>query len=118
MQEVSKTILTELNQFTGTENYYRNFTGLLYTDGIKFLADKLGCYWLIDLVGSYQQRLRNIGFQLWKIEVNEDNSAVVTCKEDTGRPDLVRQELPYTDFKIKELELYCINGVLLLKSEY
>ena len=24
----------ELSQFTGTEHYYKNFTGLLYTDGI------------------------------------------------------------------------------------
>ncbi|MFM6209871.1 DUF6876 family protein, partial [Planktothrix sp.] len=30
--------LSDLSQFTGTETWYRHFTGLLYTDGIQYLA--------------------------------------------------------------------------------
>lgn len=108
----------ELNHFTGTEHYYKNFTGLLYTDGVKFLAEAVGCYWLIDLVGSYQYKLKNIGFQLWELKVNKDKTAVVTMKEDTNTPILVKQELQYTDFPLNEIELYCIGGILILPSEY
>ncbi len=42
----------ELEQFYGTEKWYRHFTGLVYTDGIKYLAENAGAYWLIDLVGD------------------------------------------------------------------
>ena len=59
----------ELAQFHGTTKYYKNFTGLLYTDGVRYLAERAECYWLIDLVGSYQPQLRDVPFQLWRIDV-------------------------------------------------
>jgi len=108
----------DLDNFIGTENYYKHFTGLLYTDGIHYLATEGKCFWLIDLIASYQGKLKNIPFQLWSIQVFEDKSAVITCKEDTGQPDLVKQEIPFTDFPLKSFECYHIDGILLLKSEY
>ncbi len=38
--------------------------------------------------------------------------------EDTGEPVKVRQEIPFTDFPLKDFEFYCIDNVMLLKSEY
>ena len=64
-----------LGQFHGTTRYYRDFTGLLFTDGVKYLADNAKCYWLLDLVGSYQSRLRNMRFQVWRLQVRDDRSA-------------------------------------------
>lgn len=117
--ELSKMVLEdELAHFTGTEQYYRNLTGLLFTDGIKYLADRANCYWLIDLVGSYQPRLGNIPFQLWQLKVNDDKSALVTMVEDTGQPIKVRQAIPYTDFPLKDFTFYCVDKVMMLKSEY
>ena len=109
----------ELRHFTGTQHYYRNFTGLLYTDGIQHLAEQAGSYWLIDLVGSYQPRLQeDVRFQVWKLEVKEDKSALVTMVEDDGEPIRVSQEIAFTDFPLNEFSFYCIDGVMLLKSEY
>jgi len=65
---------------------------------------------------------------LWRLE-KADQGAVVTCRSDTDEPDLVRQEIEYTDFPFAELgdsfEWYvclddCLdeNPVMLLKSEY
>lgn len=48
----------DLQQFTSTQDYHRHFTGLLYTDGIQYLAEHGQCFWLIDLVGSHQHTLR------------------------------------------------------------
>lgn len=48
----------------------------------------------------------------------EDKSAVVEMREDTGLEAVVRQEISYTDFKLPRYEFYCIDGVVLLKSEY
>ena len=52
----------ELETFRGTLNKYKNTFGLIYTEGIKYLADNAKCYWLIDLVDSYQSKLKNIKF--------------------------------------------------------
>ena len=44
---------SDLSQFIGTENYYRHWTGHgVYTDGVKYLAEKAGAYWLIDAILS------------------------------------------------------------------
>jgi uncharacterized protein DUF6876 len=108
----------ELRQFTGTTRYYRNFTGLLYTDGVHYLAEKAGAYWLIDLVASYQPRLHDVPFQVWELRVNDDHSALVTMREDDGLPFKVRQEIAYTDFPLPRFSWYCIDSIMLLKSEY
>lgn len=108
----------DLRQFTGTERYYQNFTGLRYTDGIHYLAEKAGAYWLIDLVGSYQPRLRHVPFQVWQLTVHDDQSALVTMREDDGEPTKVRQEIAYTDFPLRTFSWYCIDNIMLLKNEY
>jgi len=52
------------------------------------------------------------------MEVKDDKSAVVTMREDTGKKALVMQRIGYTDFPLKSIKLYLIDGVLLLPSEY
>ena len=42
-----------LAQFTGTERYYRIAPKFLITDGVKFLAENAGCYWLLDVAVSH-----------------------------------------------------------------
>ena len=119
---------SDLDQFIGTEHWYRHplCRTLLFTDGIQFLAEKAGAFWLIDIVGSYQPDLKRESFQLWRLE-KADKGAVVTCRRDTNTSDLVRQEIEYSDFPFDDLgdifEWYvCQNDettfVMLLKSEY
>ena len=108
----------ELNQFHGTQRYYKDFDGFLFTDGIKYLADRAGCYWLIDLVGSYQPDLKGVTFQLWEVEVVDGILAVVTMREDIDNPVLIRQHVPFTDFPLEKFSFYCVDKVMMLKSEY
>jgi hypothetical protein len=112
----------DLRQFTGSENVYKNFTGLRYTDGVKYLAEKAGAYWLIDAIGSYQrdkrlqiERLQE--FQLWTLTVKE-NVGLLQCFEDSGVPATLEQEIEFTDFPLPEIKLYVEGGVLLLPSEH
>ncbi len=109
----------ELSQFIGTEHYYRHWLKqLVFTDGVKFLADKTGSHWLIDLIASYQPKLNGkYPFQLWEIKVNEDSTGTVTMKEDSSTPVIIRQNLKYTDFPFN-MKLYCIDNVILLPSEH
>lgn len=110
--------ISDLENFTGTRKYYGYLGGVKLTDGAKYLADRAGCYWLMDIVASCQHDLTKYPFQLWSIRVLEDKKAIVECREDTGTPAVIHQEIKYTDFPLKEFEFYCINKVILLKSEY
>ena len=112
-----------LEQFTGTENYYQHWLGIHYTDGVKYLADEAAAHWLIDAIASWQsspqvkqdRMLQEI--QFWKLRVNSDQSATLTCERDSDDVALT-QEIEFTDFPLEEVRLYLSNGVLLLPSEY
>jgi hypothetical protein len=116
-----------LESFTGTECYYRHFTRkLVYTDGVKYLAEHGEAYWLIDLVASYQngpaiaknERLQE--FQLWEVKL-VGKGCVVTCREDSNIPPSITQEIEYTDFPF-DIKFYVEGGeigpVMLLRSEH
>ncbi|ERN41356.1 hypothetical protein KR51_00019230 [Rubidibacter lacunae KORDI 51-2] len=108
----------DLNRFTGSEVLYRHWLRMRYTEGVKYLADRAGAHWIVDAIASHQPNLRRVPFQLWELVKQEGDRAVLTCREDSDRPLLVRQEIAYTDFPLASTKLYCCNGVLMLPSEY
>lgn len=119
--------LSDLAGFTGTENHFQHWTRrLLYTDGIDYLAEHAGAYWLIDAIASYQgskrirQNPRLMEFQLWELTVTDANgarSAVLTCREDSGQPARITQRIEYTDFPLDSIKLYVEGDTLMLPSE-
>jgi len=115
--------MINLDQFTGTEHYYKYTFGTKLTDGVKYLATTAGCYWLLDIIVSYQPQLKNQGFQVWKLSRNADNSYptegawVVTCEDGNGNA-LIKQYIEYSDFPMNTAEVWFIDGVMLLPSEY
>jgi hypothetical protein len=111
----------DLTQFTGSDTWYEHPTGLLYTEGVNYVAEHGGAYWLIDAIASYQPQLRRNPelneFQLWELEV-EDSGAVLTCRPDSDQPVVVRQKIEYTDFPLAKIKLYVEGGTLLLPNEH
>ena len=100
-----------------------DLTGTLPTpdEARKFLAEKAGAFWLIDLVASHQTaRLRQEAFQVWLLAVNREKTpmAVATCRADTDAPELLRQEIEHTDFPLPSIRLWLVSGVLMLPNEY
>ena len=112
-------ILQNLKHFSGTTKYYKNFFDLLYTEGVRYLANEAKCHWLIDLIGSFQigGRIRFEDFQVYTVKVKDDMSANVTVS-DGDNNILAHQVIPYTDFPLDEITLWNVDGVLLLPSEY
>ena len=112
-------IKQELMQFTGTENYFRHPFGIVFTDGIKFLADECQCYWLIDAVASWQcdEKVKLEDFQVFKLRVSEDRSAVLNI-EDGNSNIIAKQEIEFTDFPLDGIEIWFSNNVLYLPSEH
>ena len=110
----------DLEQFTGTENYYKHsFSGIMATDGVQYLAYNAKAFWLIDAIASYQtKKIAAVPFQIWELTINEDKTAVLTMKEDSDCPILVKQHIPYTDYPMPKIKLWLVDRVLMLPSEY
>ena len=73
---------------------------------------------MIDVTGSYQPHYKHIPFQLWSLELLENKAAVLKMKEDLDCPVIITRHIPYTDFPLQKIQLYYIDNVLLLPSEY
>ena len=118
------TILTaaDLLQFTGTEQWHRHgiVRDVLFTDGAKYVADAGGAYWLLDAIALVQRgsnRVAAEAFQVWKLTVNPDHSATLSCDDGNGNV-VFTKPIGYTDFPLPEIALYFTDGVILLPSEY
>ena len=112
----------DLRQFIGTEQWHRHsfVRTVLYTDGVKYVAEKGGAYWLLDDIAFAQRKHKRVAaeaFQLWRLRVHPDRTATLTCEDGNGNA-VFTKALTFTDFPLAEITLYCTNGVILLPSEY
>jgi hypothetical protein len=118
----AKLTLSDLQQFTGSENWYRHTLNrdVLYTDGAQYLAEHGGAYWLLDTIAICQRHEKSIAseeFQVWKLTVREDHTATLTCGD--GNDNIVyTQQLEFTHFPLAEMTLYFADNVIHLPSEY
>ena len=112
---------SELNQFIGTEKYYRISRRHMLTDGTKYLAEAAECFWMMDAIASH---LCEIGTEDWFVSVRvqvKEGRAVMIYEDGNGR-EHARQEIPYTDFPLNSITFCaCWDGehwVIMLPSEY
>jgi hypothetical protein len=112
----------DLRQFTGSEHWYRHglVRNVLFTDGAKYLADAGGAYWLLDeiaLAQRYEKKVAGEAFQVWKLTVNPDHTATLTCGD--GNNNVVyTKRIDFTDFPLPEISLWFTDNTILLPSEY
>lgn len=112
----------ELAQFTGTEEWYRHDLNrnVVFTDGVKYLADRAGFHWLLDEIALAQrasERVATERFQVWKLDVNADYTARLTCEDGRGNV-LYTKDIGFTDFMGEGVTLWFSNGTIFLPSEY
>jgi hypothetical protein len=123
MTHDSKTLThADLHHFTGTENWYRHpfMPHILYTDGVKYVAEKADAYWLLDEIAFTQKdnpRVAAEAFQVWKLQIKPDQSARLTCENGT-RKKVYAKRIDYTDFPLAEITFYFTANVILLPIEY
>lgn len=115
-----KHTLTEndLNHFTGDDERYAHPLNrrVIYTPGVRQVATKGGAFWLIDAIASYltprclapfieeDPRIESMSF--WKLIVSEDESAVLEARADSPCEPFVRQEIPFTDFPLRTVDIW------------
>lgn len=124
----------ELKQFTGgCERYAHSLNRrIIYTPGVRHVAEAGGAYWLIDAIASYltpsylkrfiekDPRIETMSF--WKLIVSNDESAVLEARSDSPYKPFVRQEISFTDFPLRTIDIWAaFDGVcwtLYLPSEH
>jgi hypothetical protein len=122
MNDQHKLTRAELAQFTGSEQWHRHglARSILFTDGAKYVADKAGAYWLLDEIALAQRFEKSVAaeeFQLWKLTVKPDHTAVLACEDGNGEA-VLSKAIPFTDFPLDEIKFYVTNNTILLPSEY
>jgi hypothetical protein len=122
MTKTAKLTAADLNQFTGSENWYRHGINrnILFTDGAKYVADAGGAYWLLDAIAicqRYEKRVAAKRFQVWTLKVREDRTAALICGD--GNDNIVyTQHIEFTDFPLDEISLWFANNTIYLPSEH
>lgn len=123
--------MTEIRDYeancNGSENVYSHWTRrLVYTDGVKFVADKVGAHWLVDAIASHQMtpKVRAEVFQHWTLTKNKKGSGAVLTANDGGKGNgpvtVAKQKIEFTDFPLPAggtIEFFLEDGVLMLKAE-
>ena len=108
--ESVETIEQNMAHATGSQTLIKhNFNkNLVFTDGVNQLRSDADAFWLVDAIASHK---RNEEFQIWELKVDQEtNKAVLTMKEDSDQPELVTQEIPYTDFPLDYIKFYVETG--------
>lgn len=131
--ETEQDLLVELDNFIGSGEFFRWNPALfrrdIMTEGVHFLVERAGAFWLADLIASHQSRLDGQDFQIWFVQVKQHGdkrSATAWCQDDQPGRVLVKQEIEYTDFPLglsAPFRLYAarneLGGVtIMLPSEY
>ncbi|MFZ7155081.1 MAG: DUF6876 family protein [Bacteroidota bacterium] len=116
------TLIQDLEQFKGTEQWYRFnplMKNVLATEGAMYLAKNAKAYWLLDIVASLKlvPKCAEEAFIVCKLEKKPNDSATFKA-EDGNNNVLYVQEIPYTDFPLNEIKLFFTGDVVMLPSEY
>ena len=111
-----------LGQFTGSEHWYRHglVRSILFTDGVKYVADAAGAYWLLDEIALAQKGEKAVAaeeFQVWRLTVKPDHTAVLAC-EDGNDNTVFEKAIPFTDFPPEGITLWFANNTIYLPSEH
>lgn len=116
-------LTTALAHFTGTDGYTRLYPKLLLTDGAVFLAEKAGCFWLMDVFASHLFTAIDADMEPFTVLnlIKHSDSAKVTIDDGNGVV-LAEQDIEFTDFPLASIKLYgCWSEdywIVMLPSEY
>lgn len=121
-----------LKNYHGGETIFKNpTTGIQYTEGVRTITMQTESYWFLDLIASYQRKLKIEDFQVWKLKreysyttnngvksvLQRKNCFNVVC-EDGNDNVLITQNIPFSDFPFDEYVVWLQNEIIYLPCEH
>src|SRR5262245_14137764 len=110
----------DLQRFSnGTEKWHHIILNFYVTDGVKFLMDNAGAFWLATDIAAYQAHpaVKRLPYQVWTLTVPDRKEGdtkmvpgLLTCVPDIGERPVYRQDLTATDFPLPEVKLWVEEG--------
>lgn len=89
---------------------------VIYTPGVRFLADAGEAYWLIDEIaltlGSSQMEraiaadVRVGELHFWHLAVAADQTAWLRARANAGVSSFIRKRIAFTDFPLDHVEIW------------
>ena len=121
----------EQKNFTGTDGYYRHGllpkgVGPIYTDGVQYIADTQGAYWLLDLIiltyaydeqGIFKANNAENDMLVWQLN-RTFGTDEFTLTAMGGSGLIFTKVVPYSDCPVDKVIMWQANGVLYLPSEH
>ena len=124
----AKDLIFDFDAFTGSLNHYSHklpmTPELRLTDGTKAFAEKMGAYWLMDIVATeFLPLLSEEDYIIFITVTVDDNNGAVIVGTDGDKGDgpvtLHTRNVKYTDLPTSSsFKFYLQDGVLMLPSEY
>lgn len=108
----------DLAQFTGDLERFQNSLNqqVIYTPGVKYLAEHGQAYWLIDAIASWFETINMLDatvqdsrlqdLQFWELRVAKDKTAQLLMRADSGVEPAIVQEIEYTDFPLNHVRIW------------
>lgn len=108
----------DLQQFTGDSERFRHSLNpqVIYTPGVRFLAERGEAYWLINVIASYvgselmqaaqQHDARLQSLQFWRLDVGNEQTALLTARADDGVEPFLSQPILWTDFPLDHVAIW------------
>lgn len=114
---------SDLDQFYGSDTFYRHpaFKQFCFTEGVQYLANSGGAYWLIEKIFACQScvsTLSNQYFTTWTLTKNKTGKGARLVCTDGNDFELYGENILFTDFPLQSVTLWLTNNTLLLPSEY
>lgn len=114
--------LADIGQFIGTEQWFRHGLNrnVLYTEGVQYVAEKAGAYWLVDeiaLAQAYVPQVKAEAFQVWQLIVKADHTATLVCEDGNGG-GVWSKVIEFTDFPPQGIRFFVTDNTIMLPSEY
>ena len=124
----AKDLIFDFDALTGSLNHYSHklpmTPELRLTDGTKAFAEKMGAYWLMDIVATeFLPLLSEEDYIIFITVTVDDNNGAVIVGTDGDKGDgpvtLHTRNVEYTDLPTSSsFKFYLQDGVLMLPSEY
>ena len=119
-------ILEGLQHFHGSETIFQiPLTRTRYTNGIKYLANAVECFWLITdtsiIAKSLMDKSYFITIDFKRLSIEEQDAMgheAVIIYSDGNDTVLEKHKYNFTDFPLDKLLLFFVDNTLMLPNEY
>lgn len=106
-----------LRQFSGDLERYRHPLArkMIYTEGVKFVAEQGEAYWLIDEIAlaiswgevlkASEADMRILELHFWRLDV-KDKSATLTARADSDAAPFYTKDISFTNFPLDHIDIW------------